>query len=213
MKDRRESGGTLLALLHIAFYDEGSPYFQPASGAELAQGSFQPALRPPRCVLSKSRPCTSLQTSIYHQTARKNAVGVAVGSAWLNLCAHGLELWHTSFSSRVPVAVSSAQGCCLCTLQRRCRSQAHASSKIFPPSAQNSQQTINLLSMNHYYCDVSVYNRTSADLLLVDSSASQGEYDSGSPPNTITAGGNALIVLKDKCRLRSGTHALSCNQI
>ncbi|KAI5369194.1 hypothetical protein Slin14017_G000730 [Septoria linicola] len=52
--------------------------------------------------------------------------------------------------------------------------------------------------MNHYYCDVSVYNRTSADLLLVDSSASQGEYDSGSPPNTITAGGNALIVLKDK---------------
>ncbi|KAF7441486.1 hypothetical protein A1F99_142160 [Pyrenophora tritici-repentis] len=53
----------------------------------------------------------------------------------------------------------------------------------------------------HTYADygsyIHVHNKTSVDIALDDSGAEEGEWAKGSPPNTIEAGGEGIVHLKD----------------
>lgn len=50
---------------------------------------------------------------------------------------------------------------------------------------------------NDYSCYININNRTDVDIGLVDQMVASGSWPEGNPPNTIEAGGQAQIWLKD----------------
>ena len=68
----------------------------------------------------------------------------------------------------------------------------------------------------HTYADygsyIHVHNKTSVDIILDDSGVEEGEWAKGSPPNTIEAGCEGIIHLKDKvCKLTTTLPAVADN--